>query len=401
MAVKVTWQPSTDPDVVSFTLEKSISMGGPWSTLATISAEESGPNWDPVNTVFFYDDSLGNEASWYRLTATDSEGQSSSPSDPFRAATTQPSSPPALVNTLAIHVGDVAILLGMGFSTIEIYESRDRSNSFHELTSPTSAPATAKSAAATNTFRIGGLSLSFKVNGGATNTVTFSSVLQDWTPAQVAQAINLIVPGVASVSVNAVVLTSPTTGRVSSIEIVSSPASLGFRRGITYGTDGRLELVDGVFLYKYYDVSGSTHSRYKWRFSSGGAAPFSKYSDTILATPQMTDRVAYSVATALFLDVDGQPLRTSVIIAPVSTSESSGYVIGAASSKVVQTDENGFLQVPLVCGETLRIAVEGTGLVREIVVPNTATFDLFQALSAATDQFTVQTVPPQLTRRSL
>jgi hypothetical protein len=64
---------------------------------------------------------------------------------------------------------------------------------------------------------------------------------------------------------------------------------------------------------------------------------------------------------------------------------------------------NGFLAIPLTVGQTVRVAIDGTAVVREFVVPGppNSLFDLLQAIATANDPFTVQVPPPFLTRRSL
>lgn len=401
MSVRVTWQPSQDSDIASYLLESAPSIGGPWTQLATIPHSLTGPNWDAVNTVFFYVDAAGTEATYYRLTATDAENQSSAPSSPFRVFTPVASGVPSLVNCISISAGDVAALLALGFTTIEVYETTDDGNSYHEITDSESSPALATSAAALNTFEIGGYTISFSINGGASVSIEFDSLLRLLSPVDVAGVINLTAVGVATVSMGAVVLSSITTGRASSIEVLSSPFSMGFPAGPKYGRDSRIRLVDGVQLYQYYDVAGTKFSRYKWRFSKNGLAPFSNFSQPTVASSVPTTGVTLSMATARFVGLDGKPHRSSIIVAPLSPSSIGGYVVGASEMTSVRADENGFLQVPLVIGARVRIAIEGTSMVRDIVVPNAASFDLMQVLADAPDQFNVQKTIPLVTRRSL
>jgi hypothetical protein len=61
----------------------------------------------------------------------------------------------------------------------------------------------------------------------------------------------------------------------------------------------------------------------------------------------------------------------------------------------------GFLQVPLVKGLRLKVALEGTSLIQDLVVPETPTFDFFDSMTETLSRFSIQAPAPLLTRRSL
>lgn len=304
MSARITWQPSTDADIASYDLEKAASIGGPWSLLANVPHNLAGANWDSANTVFFYLDATGSETTFYRLTAIDALAQRSPVSTPFRAAGTSAGAP-ALVNSLSIVVGDVGILLDLGFTTIEVWASDDEGGVWTELTLPT--------------------------------------------------------------------LADP---------------------------DTRIVLVDGATIYNYYDVAGTSARRYRWRFSANGAAPISSYSQHHNGKPMPVAGAQLSVATARFTTLDGRPARRKMIFAVESQTEVGDFSIGQDTLSV-ESDENGYLQIPLVQGAVVRVAIEGTSIVRTITVPSTPSFNVLQAVADAPDEFTVQTVPPLLTRRSI
>lgn len=401
MSARITWQPSTDADIASYDLERASSIGGPWSLLSNVPHNLSGPNWDTENTVFFYVDALGTENTYYRLTAIDAVGQRSPVSAPFQAAGAAPIAIPSLVNTIHVVASDVATLLDLGFTTIEIWSSEDEGGTWRELTSATPSPATLASAQAQTLFQVGGQTLVFQVDNATTYTVNFDPVIPFWTPAQVVSAINLVCPNAASFSGSRVVLTSPTSGRESSLLVIVGPAALNFSRSIVYGVDGRILLVDGATFYTYYDVAGRPTTRYKWRFSSNGANPLSRFSLPVNGKSTVLSGIPIAIATARFADVDGSPLRTAILVAPEGAQKIAGYTMGTQATKTFVADEDGLLQIPMVQGSRVRVAVEGTLMVRTFTVPSTPTFDLMQVLSDAPDAFTVQTVAPMLTRRNV
>lgn len=399
MSVRVTWQPSTDPIISSYELDKAAFISGPWVPLATVLHLVPGANWDAINTVFFYVDSAGNESTYYRITAVDTLGQRSAASAPFRVATS-PLGVPSLVRSIAVPVGDPTALSNLGYTTIEVWESVDEGGSWHEVTASIPQHAFLDSSAFTNTLRVGGLGFSMSINGGVPVLFSFDgSVVQDWTAQQVADRINEVVSGLASVVGQKVRLTSPTAGRASTLLVTSDSTPL-FGAARSSGQDQRLLLSDQN-LYQYFDVVGSSTSRYKWRFSNDGVTPVSPFSVAGLGQASV-DPSKISVATATFVGMDGRPTQQSVLIAPVSAPMSvSGVVAGSDRSTVFTTDENGQLQVPLVRGLRVRVGIEGTSFVREFVVPDQPNFDLLQVMSAAPDTFTVQPTAPLLTRRHI
>jgi hypothetical protein len=400
MSARITWQPSTDADIDRYELERAVSIGGPWALLQTITHNLSDAGvYDPIDSVFFYVDVLGTSSTYYRLTAIDALNQRSPVSPPFRAAGPSAGSP-ALVNVVSIVVGDVATLLDLGFTSIEIYEATLYANESWEITAPAAGPARVVSAKS-GFFRMGGATLTFVRNGGAPQSVSFPDTIIDWTAAQLAAVINDSEPGCASVVDGCLVLSSITTGRTSSLQVTSAPTLLGLPAEVVYGTDSRLLLVDGQSVYAYYDVAGASSSRYQWRFSANGSNPISKMSALVSGKTVPISGVALSFATARFIGLDGRPAKMTVLVAAENNINISGFTVQEQQTQAFSSDENGYFFIPLVQGARVRIAIEGTSLVRTLTVPNTASFDLMQALSDAPDQFTVQTVPPLLTRRSL
>jgi hypothetical protein len=84
MSTKITWGASTDPNIASYTLQYSADVIT-WSALTSVTHTIPGPNWDAVNSVFYYVHVAGTQATWYRLQAVDSVGQTSDWSASFQA----------------------------------------------------------------------------------------------------------------------------------------------------------------------------------------------------------------------------------------------------------------------------------------------------------------------------
>ena len=310
-----------------------------------------------------------------------------------------------MVVQLSILVGNIADLLGLGYTRIEVWQSTDEGNSFQEVTASAAAPATLASADALTTFQMGGRLLKLSVNGAPEVSILFSNLVPLWTPSQVAAQINTVVPGLASVSGSKVVLTSPTTGRASSIEVTYNDATdLGWVGGQkVYGLAVRPTLVSNTYLYSFSDVAGSSDDRYKWRFSANGVNPVSEFSAEVSGeTAALLDPSLLSVGTAKFFDSTGHGQKTTILVAVDSVPQSiSGGFMQQAQPISVDSDDNGFLVFTAIRNSVIKVAIEGSAYIREFTVPDAATFDLLTVMAAAPDQFTVQTVPPLLTRRSI
>lgn len=309
-----------------------------------------------------------------------------------------------MVVQLTILVGNANDLIGLGYTRIEVYQSTDQGNTFQEVTGPAIASAFLDSLAALTTFQMGGRLLKLKVDGGVEQAISFSDLTPLWSPAQVVNRINEVVPGVASVSGGTKVrLTSPTAGRASSIEVTYCDADDLFSAEVVYGKAARITLVNGTFIYSFPDVAGKDSDRYKWRFSANGSSPFSDYSAVVSgAVAPAIAAGNLSVGTARFYDAAGQPSKTRVLVGMDSSPQAiSGGTISKGSSMIVDSGDDGFLQLTLVRGIKVRVAIEGTSFIREFIVPNAASFDLLSAMAAAVDPFSIQSVPPLLIRRSL
>jgi hypothetical protein len=296
-------------------------------------------------------------------------------------------------------------LIGLGYTTIEIWQSVDQGNSYQELTAPTPQSAYVESLPAQTTFQMGGHLLKVVVNGGAEQSISFSPLTQHWTPQQVVDRINEVIPGLASlITPNIVRLTSPTTGRASSIEVTYCDAyDLFPERLSAHGRDARITLALGTTIYQYSDVSGSTSARYRWRFTANGSDPKSDFSPYVLgSTAPLVSPANLSVCQAKFVGLNGQPVKTKlVIVSEQNPSSTNNLIVTSTAPLQLESDDLGFIQFSLVRGTRVKVAIEGTAFVREFTVPDAASFDLLAAMAAAPDPFTVQTVPPFLIRRSV
>ncbi len=295
-------------------------------------------------------------------------------------------------------------LMGLGHTRIEVWQSLNNGDTYEEVTASTAQPAVLFSAHAQTTFDMGGKLLKFIVDGGPETSISFSALTPNWTAQQVVDRINEVVPGLASLVVDQVKLTSPTTGRASSLEITySDSTTLGFVLGKVFGKAPRITMVLTTLTYLFSDVSGSSSARYRWRFSADGANPISEFSPYVFGKEApLISGGQLSVCSTTFVDLTGHPIKTKVIVvSDQNPSLVSGLSLTSQQPLIFTSGDDGFIQFTLVRGAKVRVAIEGTAFVREFVVPNAASFDLLTVMTAAPDPFTVQVPPPFLVRRNI
>lgn len=309
-----------------------------------------------------------------------------------------------MIANLSILVSNNDALIGLGYTRIEVWQSVDDGNEYHEITAAIAEPAVVDSVSALNTFPMGGKTLSFILNGGAEHNITFSNTIQNWTPLQVSNRINEVLPGLTSVVGAKVRFTSGTLGRASSIEFTHSNSMyLGIPVGVTYGRDLRPTLSSGTLVYPFTDVSGLPSARYRWRFSANGSNPKSEFSAYVFGVaPPLIGAGNLSICSVSFVDLLGQPTKTKLLVTTEQNPTAVGnFVVVGPRLLELESNDLGFVQFALVRGSNVRIAIEGTDFVREFVVPNATSFNLLTAMAAAPDPFTVQTTPPFLIRRNI
>ncbi len=288
-----------------------------------------------------------------------------------------------LLQQITILLANITQIIAQGYNQLDIGVSTDQGNSFSRITGNSASFAQITSLPASTTFRMGGHLLKFVLNGGSEVSVSFDPALDNWTPTQV-------VGGSVLITYN-------------------DATDLGFTSGqLAYGTDAFITLSGGQKIYTYIDNSGIQNGLYKYQLSHNGANPVSPFSAFITPSPVSPFSSSLVVCTATFIGIDGSPVPTSAIFslatpAPFYVPPAGsvpGYGITNNKPLLVQSDDQGFLQVLLYKGLTLRVGIEGTSLVREFIVPNTD-FDLISALGTASDPFLIQAPDALLTRRSV
>jgi hypothetical protein len=93
MSIKISWDPSPEPDMASYDIQRADVLSGPWILIHNIPHLVPGPDYDPVTHQFWWEDPTGDLNKYYRLVAIDLAGNHSVPSDPFQPIPTEPAIP--------------------------------------------------------------------------------------------------------------------------------------------------------------------------------------------------------------------------------------------------------------------------------------------------------------------
>lgn len=171
-----------------------------------------------------------------------------------------------------------------------------------------------------------------------------------------------------------------------------------------FGHEAYLPLIAGVTQYHFTDQQGSTAYFYKVRLRNRLLNQVSEFSEPLspLSTPEVTDT---AIGFVDLTDMDGSAMegREVRLYSRFNGRLSNGRVV-AGFSKTALTDTNGHIEFVLVRGLPITVAIAGTLLVRDLVVPTDPTVTIFNLLDPAlgsNDVFKVQ-IPdiPYATRRS-
>ena len=241
-----------------------------------------------------------------------------------------------------------------------------------------------------------------------TDPLTFSEVATQIT----AQGATKVASYVDEDGLLVVTTTEPGTGAV--LRVVGGDAApllgLGTEEpdSLTFGRDARIPIKLGTESYLFTDVRGSDSYFYKTRFRNKLTLGVSEFSQPFSLGQALGISSANIVCGTLDLvDTNGRPLvnrEVSVFNAYMGDLVEGKFVAGFGENRL--TDENGHVEFTLVRGAHMTVAISGTDLARNILVPTDADVKIFGLLDADVstqdDGFVVQT--PDLVyaeRRSL
>ena len=242
-----------------------------------------------------------------------------------------------------------------------------------------------------------GTQFKLRMNSGTEMTVPFTS--PDPVSIQTAaDVINRVVPGLVASDdgTGRLNLVTVMKGTRASLEITSGSANtvLGFVTGQNdSGEDENIQLMRGVSSYSYEDRFGLATNYYRTRYLNSFSGNFSEWSDWILGVSGSGVQPANLImGTIKLAGVDGSALVNAkvTVVNVYNPIIQDGYFI-AGRSKTVITDGIGQAQVTLVRGSTVDVIVEGTTVIRRILVPSVGTsFDLLDPTLQTDDAFGIQ-----------
>jgi hypothetical protein len=307
-----------------------------------------------------------------------------------------------------ITVPELANVLSL-FDRIEVQRSVAGPPTFGDAAFTTGLTATAAAFSGTEEgpfIGLQGQSLQLKVDEGTVQTVTFTAANPVSLSNVITEFNGVIVGAIASDDAGKLKITSSELGTDSVLEIIGGTAvvTLGFTVAQkSTGLDPHVTLLPGVSEYTYDDQSGLATNYYRTRYKNSISSNVSSYSDWIQGSSGAAiDGSLLAVGTVKLADIDGTAIiGGKVTVVNVFSPLISGGFFIAGRSKTVETDATGQAQITLVRGAEIDVIIEGTSVIRRIVVPNVSPFDLLDPLLQTDDPFGIQTPDlPAAVRRS-
>jgi hypothetical protein len=309
---------------------------------------------------------------------------------------------------LSINVRDTATVLA-SFKAIRVKRSTTGESGAYSLVTAAAPSSAVLQASVPEFYNVVGRTLSILRDSHAQVNVLFTGV-GTLSAAQVASQINATVGvTIASVTSGALRLASTITGTASKIEIAVGSAEFAF--GWTAGDraigfDAHIPIQATQTLYKYTDNDGEESYYYKVSYLNTSNGQISADSSAFIGgAATMVDPSYLSVATIDLVDARGIaiPNQSISFMSVHEPFTADGFQVALTLDPVtIVTDNLGHAEVPLVRGLRVKVIIEGTSIIRDIVVPDVPTFDLLSVLSAAPDPFKVADVNfPTAPRRSI
>lgn len=298
-----------------------------------------------------------------------------------------------------IFVSEIANVLSL-FDVIEIQRS-EAGSPYTDAKNITDDVATSAVLVGTEEGPFSGLqgtTLQIKVDQGSEQTHTFTTA-DPISLANVIGELNGSITGITAADdgTGKLQITSDEVGTDSVLEITggSSLATLGFTTGDKdNGEDQHVALQVGVSDYEYDDQSGAASYWYRSRFLNTVSGNVSTWADWIQgSTGAALDSASLIIGKVKLADVDGTALvgaKVQVVNVYNPLIEDTYFIAGR--SKTIETDGTGSAEVTLIKGSTIDVIIEGTSIIRRIVVPDTGTeFDLLDESLVTDDPFGIQT----------
>lgn len=251
-------------------------------------------------------------------------------------------------------------------------------------------------------------SLSLLIDQDALFTVVFTGT-DPLTAAQVATQINDEAgKTIAFDDSGTLRLTSTTNGTGSKVEVAGGTAAtdFGWTDDKVIGKDLHVDLEPDITSYFFTDKDGEAAFFYKTQFFNTTTLLESTDSPAFQGdTTTQISAANLSTAKVDLVGIDGIALVDQEIsfYSQNTFLEVEGFQVGLGNPALtITTDNSGHAEVDLVRGALVKVAFQGTSVIREFTVPDAAEFDLLALLASAPDPFKIVDIQfPEAPRRSL
>jgi len=313
-----------------------------------------------------------------------------------------------MANTLTITVAAIDQVLA-SFDTIRVKKSTTGVDGTYYLITDTTPKPAQLTPPTPGPWNVVSKTLQLKLDSNPQVNIIFTGV-DPLSAAQLVPQINTAMGETIATEVGgALYLTSNLTGTASKMEIVDGEAAavFGWSDGDRdVGEEAHIQLVAGQQIYSFTDDDGAAGDYYKVQYfntsnglESQDSLPFQGAASTVL------DASRLSIAKVNLIDGAGIAIPNFdisfyVVHEPFSVD---GFEVGLARApKTITTNNIGHAEIALVRGVKVKVVFEGTSVIREIVVPDQAEFNLLDVLSTSPDPFRVAEVDfPTAPRRSI
>jgi len=302
------------------------------------------------------------------------------------------------VARVVINVRDIDVVLS-SFDVIRVKRSTTgQAGPFDLLTADTAVAATLTAPTAGN-YVVAGKQLQFEYDAQPQVSLTFVGTAP-LTAAMLATQINAAAGATVAFDDSGTLrLTSPNTGTSSRVEIIGGDSLTDF--GWTAGTrdigeDAHVILIADQVLYDYTDNDGDATFWYRAQYfntvnllASQDGAPFQGTPGTVVP--------AANLSKAVVKMADGTGTANANLVFTLYSVQEflsvAGFNVGLNRAPIgtIVTDSIGEGELLLVRGLRLKVVIDGTSVIREIVVPDTDEFDLLALMGTAADPFDIQT----------
>lgn len=151
---------------------------------------------------------------------------------------------------------------------------------------------------------------------------------------------------------------------------------------LSFGKDARIPLIEHQQLYPFTDINGSVGFFYKTRFRNRTTGATSEFSQPFgVGSSAGVTQINLACGQLDLVSIDGKPLIRQEVRVHMGFNGSivDGRLLGGSDISK-RTNDDGHVEFILVRGQKVTVAIVGTDLVREIIVPVDQAIKVFNLL---------------------